>query len=130
MVTRRIDSCVFCGRIDANKYDEEWLDVVRFAPLNPVTPGHMLFVPMAHVMSAGADPLQAAHAFQFAADYARRRGSLYPDPVRSWVPFNLITSDGQAATQTVTHLHVHYVPRTVGDGLHLPWTGQPPLEDH
>lgn len=37
--------------------------------------------------------------------------------------FNLITSAGAAATQTVAHLHVHYVPRRTGDGLGLPWTG-------
>ena len=38
--------------------------------------------------------------------------------------FNLITSSGPAATQTIPHIHVHYVPRWPGDGLHLPWTGQ------
>jgi len=38
--------------------------------------------------------------------------------------FNLITSSGQYATQTVHHLHIHYVPRRPGDGLTLPWTGQ------
>jgi histidine triad (HIT) family protein len=36
--------------------------------------------------------------------------------------FNLITSQGAAATQTVMHLHLHLVPRTDGDGLKLPWS--------
>lgn len=38
--------------------------------------------------------------------------------------YNLITSCGEAATQSVRHLHWHVVPRRIGDGLHLPWTGQ------
>jgi diadenosine tetraphosphate (Ap4A) HIT family hydrolase len=37
---------------------------------------------------------------------------------------NIITSIGPAASQTVMHTHLHIVPRTEGDGLHLPWTGQ------
>jgi hypothetical protein len=38
--------------------------------------------------------------------------------------FNLITSVGAAATQTVRHLHIHLIPRREGDALALPWTGQ------
>jgi histidine triad (HIT) family protein len=36
--------------------------------------------------------------------------------------YNIITSMGEYATQTVFHLHVHIVPRRLNDGLHLPWT--------
>jgi histidine triad (HIT) family protein len=36
--------------------------------------------------------------------------------------YNLITSGGREATQTVMHAHVHYVPRRRGDGLKLPWS--------
>jgi histidine triad (HIT) family protein len=35
--------------------------------------------------------------------------------------FNIITSAGRDATQTVDHLHLHLVPRRPGDGLALPW---------
>lgn len=37
---------------------------------------------------------------------------------------NLITSKGDAATQSVLHLHVHVVPRQADDDLPLPWTPQ------
>ncbi|CAL9324879.1 HIT family protein [Streptomyces sp. SudanB91_2054] len=37
---------------------------------------------------------------------------------------NLITSKGEAATQSVFHFHVHVVPRQEGDGRPLPWTAQ------
>ena len=36
--------------------------------------------------------------------------------------YNVITSAGRAATQTVMHLHFHLVPREPGDGLMLPWS--------
>lgn len=111
--------CVFCEIIRVGKYDEMFMDrvresVVSFVPLNPVTPGHRLFVPATHVRDAVENPSVTADTYFVAASWARKER-------RS---FNLITSVGRDATQSVFHLHVHYVPRTDGDGLHLPWTGQ------
>ena len=88
--------------------------IASFTPLNPVTPGHRLFVPQLHVDRATVLPQLTGHVFQFAAEWA---ASQYSD-------HNLIVNNGLAATQTVPHLHVHYVPRVALDGLHLPWTGQ------
>ncbi|MBF6326547.1 HIT domain-containing protein [Nocardia cyriacigeorgica] len=106
-------NCPFCQRIDANDYEQSFnAAVVRFEPLNPVTPGHMLFVPTWHVEHPSGEAVRLAMGY--AETYASRRREA----------FNLITSSGAAATQTVPHLHVHYVPRRDGDGLHLPWTGQ------
>lgn len=109
------EDCPFCGRIDRGEFDyhDDWS--VAFQPLNPVTPGHFLVVPRKHVASALESPLHAGHAAAFAAELA---GLMDLDA------FNLITSSGSAATQTVRHLHWHVVPRREDDGLHLPWTGQ------
>jgi histidine triad (HIT) family protein len=107
--------CPFCARITGHAYDagDQWS--VTFEPLNPVTPGHRLFVPRTHVADALAYPEITGYVMQYAARWAagHRVGAC-----------NLITSCGAAATQTVFHLHVHLVPRRGGDGLHLPWTGQ------
>lgn len=84
-----------------------------FEPLDPVTPGHTLIVPVQHVPNATYSPRHAAGAMEVASWLAARYESA-----------NIITSCGAPATQTVFHLHVHVVPRTVGDGLALPWTGQ------
>jgi histidine triad (HIT) family protein len=113
--------CPFCKRIAAGEY-EAWTNdpaVVWFEPLNPVTPGHMLFVPVCHV----ADALQDPYTTALTAEYASRWWS------KNWGrsgarDCNLITSVGPAATQTVQHLHLHLVPRRDGDGLPLPWTIQ------
>lgn len=92
------------------------MEVVAFVPLAPVTMGHVLVVPFTHVEDAAADPEVTAITMQCAARYASdfRVGA-----------FNLITSAGAAATQTVRHLHAHIVPRRSGDGLTLPWS--PPV---
>jgi len=109
-----LGSCPFCQRIKAGDYVGYDRGCVGFEPLNPVTPGHMLFVPRAHVWSAAHAPWITARVFEVASVFA----------AASLDDFNLITSGGEAATQTVRHLHVHYVPRREGDGLALPWTGQ------
>ncbi|GGG04085.1 putative HIT-like protein [Rhodococcoides trifolii] len=110
--------CVFCDRIANEEYDGtdsiDSFGVVWFAPLNPVTPGHTLFVPTAHVESAAEFPTIAGVVMQAASRFVR-------DDVG---PANIITSVGAAATQTVMHLHIHVVPRCADDGLTLPWTGQ------
>lgn len=93
--------------------------IVSFPPLNPVTQGHRLVVPSWHVEDALAEPHLTGHVFATAAERAREYQALDP-----FCHFNLITSIGEHATQTVRHLHVHIVPRREGDGLHLPWTGQ------
>jgi diadenosine tetraphosphate (Ap4A) HIT family hydrolase len=71
----------------------------------------MLFLPAEHAEHPSPFPLGAS--MEAAARYAEP-GEAY----------NLITSSGMAATQTIAHLHVHFVPRHSDDGLHLPWTGQ------
>lgn len=106
-------TCVFCVRISKGEYDRDQPDI-SFEPLNPVVRGHRLFVPPQHLVDAAAEPEVAGRVFAAAAEYGRRRGE----------DFNLITSRGEFATQTVGHLHVHYVPREEGDGLTLPWTNQ------
>ena len=115
--------CVFCeiaagtrapagsGTILADLYG-----VLVFEPLNPVTPGHLLFVPSRHVENAATEPGLTGEVFQRASWWGGNRRQ----------EFNLIVNSGAAATQTVHHLHVHYVPRWVGDGLSLPWTVPPP----
>jgi histidine triad (HIT) family protein len=109
-------ACPFCERIAADAFFIHDEHAVAFEPLNPVTQGHLLVVPRTHVTEAGANPLVAGRTMQFAAEIA--------GPLGWALSYNLITSCGAPATQTVRHLHIHIVPRTKGDGLHLPWTGQ------
>ena len=86
--------------------------VYHFEPLNPVTPGHRLFIPAFHYEDAAEAPAATGTVFEWAAYWAAERGE----------EFNLIVNAGTAASQSVRHLHIHYVPRRSGDGLILPWS--------
>jgi histidine triad (HIT) family protein len=110
------EACPFCERIAAGRYDYHDSRAVAFEPLNPVTPGHFLVVPLKHVVSALESPLAARDAMSFAAELAK---------LMELEACNFITSAGAAASQTVMHLHVHVVPRSEGDGLALPWPQDP-----
>jgi diadenosine tetraphosphate (Ap4A) HIT family hydrolase len=110
--------CVFCEKVADGSAAFDSVGVYNFEPLNPVAPGHRLFVPRAHLAAADSNPRVTGYVFESAARYAARRGEA----------FNLIVNNGADAGQTVLHLHVHYVPRRADDGLHLPWTGQEKID--
>ena len=115
------DGCPFCGRVKRGEYDYDDRWSVAFQPLNPVTSGHFLVVPRKHTASALTSPAATGRAMRFAAELAHMMGL---------DDFNLITSAGGWATQTVFHLHCHVVPRRPDDGLALPWTGQKERQAH
>lgn len=105
--------CVFCKRIENGEYDDRFANHVMFTPLNPVVKGHKLIVPVVHTPNLN-DPKLEADQTGWALRYFTNDQDEY----------NLITSKGSNATQTIQHLHFHIVPRTKDDGLTLPWTGQ------
>lgn len=115
--------CIFC-RIAAGKAPAKhlgsWISTAVIEPLNPVTPGHLIVIPRAHVADAVEDPSVTATVMHDAAmcvSMVRRFDARYES-------VNFITSVGVPATQSVFHLHIHIVPRAIDDGLTLPWTGQ------
>lgn len=110
-----VKECVFCNLIAQDRASEIDAGVYRFTPLNPVVEGHMLFVSSIHTKSASESPAITGLVFAAASKWAGNRFANQ---------YNLITSVGEHATQTVHHLHVHYIPRVAGDGLKLPWTNQ------
>lgn len=94
--------------------DEAWL---AFLPPEPATPGHTLVIPRAHFPDLwsiapplGAELMGAAIRVGVAINNA-----LQPEGM------NLISSSGDAAEQTVFHLHLHVVPRWPLDGFGRIW---------
>lgn len=77
----------------------------------PVSPGHLLLVPRRHV----ADWFEATPAEQQALTEAI--GSARAAILKDHQPdgFNIGINAGEAAGQTVMHLHVHVIPRYRGD---------------
>lgn len=112
-----ISECVFCkivARVEPAKIVETWPAAMAIVPHNPVVDGHVIVIPIEHVDDAAVEPELTGEVMACAAWFADDRYDSY----------NLITSAGAPATQTVFHLHIHVVPRRAGDGLALPWTGQ------
>ncbi|HZA71302.1 MAG TPA: HIT domain-containing protein [Propionibacteriaceae bacterium] len=114
-------TCAFCAIAAGTGPADviaEWPDAIAFLPCADAagkrgcTDGHVLVTPRTHVADFTADPTVTAATMARAAELAARLGG----------EFNLITSRGAAATQTVYHLHMHLIPRQQGDGLMLPWS--------
>jgi diadenosine tetraphosphate (Ap4A) HIT family hydrolase len=77
----------------------------------PVSKGHTLIIPRRHVASFFAITPQERTAMLDLLEHARARldTELQPDG------YNVGINDGAAAGQTITHLHVHLIPRYAGD---------------
>lgn len=105
------ENCPFCNK---NKIKSDIIErdgCLIFEPLNPVVRGHLLIVPTNHVEDFTTDTIITECVMRVAGLVAKEKGGEY----------NLITSKGRNATQSVFHFHVHLVPREVNDGLALPW---------
>lgn len=114
-------NCPFC--VIARSQDKsvevicEGSSWLAFFPLDPATPGHTLVIPRAHVAnlwkvdsSLGGELMNGVIRVGRAIQEA-----IEPEGM------NLITSDGEAAEQTVFHLHLHLVPRWHRDGFGRIW---------
>ena len=111
-------SCIFCAIASGDAparivHDDE--RTLAFMDLFPLTRGHALVIPKAHCDSLlDADPEDAAAVMRTAQLVAQAAMRAYePDGL------NLLQTNGAAAMQTVFHLHVHVLPRYVGDGFHV-----------
>ncbi|WP_218133164.1 HIT family protein [Methanofollis tationis] len=77
----------------------------------PVNPGHLLIIPFRHV----ADFFDATAEEQEALLALVREAKAHLDREFSPDGYNLGVNVGEAAGQTVMHLHIHLIPRYRGD---------------
>ena len=110
------NDCVFCaiaaGEIPSFKIYEDDL-VLAYLDINPFTKGHTLVIPKAH--SAGLldtdDDVLAAVVSRVKKVAAHLKATLPCDG------FNILQNNGEAAGQTVMHIHFHIIPRYAGEPL-------------
>jgi histidine triad (HIT) family protein len=121
-------SCIFCrivaGTADASfVYEDD--DLVAFMDINPVTRGHLLVVPRAHLPGlADVPPQVGGRMFVVGRELA---AALRAGPMTTQ-GINLFLADGAAAMQSVFHAHLHVIPRFRGDGFRFVrdhWSGSP-----
>jgi histidine triad (HIT) family protein len=112
-------SCEFCeivaGRSPASIVHRD-ADCIVLMDIRPVTPGHLLVVPIEHATHlADLDPEEGKALFALAQKLAAaiRRSGLKPDGI------TLHLADGAAAGQEIFHVHLHVIPRYRNDGFGL-----------
>ena len=114
-ITGKVEMCVFCDTEKIKSTVIDYGNCLVFEPLNPVVKGHLLVIPKTHTPSFTDNADISGEVMRVASLVAGERGGDY----------NLITSKGKSATQSINHLHIHLVPRAENDGLILPWTNTP-----
>lgn len=123
------DDCIFCrianGEIPSKTLYED-RDFRVILDLGPATKGHALILPKEHAADLYELPEElAASVFVLAKKMAvRMTERLQCDGM------NLVQNNGEAAGQTVSHFHVHIIPRYAGDGQKISWVpGKPAQEE-
>jgi histidine triad (HIT) family protein len=105
-------NCPFCAIVAGTAPAEVVLrDEVALAFLDrtPLFPGHVLVVPVDHVVTL--PELTAVGPF---FERVQRVAAVVPDALGAQGTF---VANNNIVSQSVAHLHVHVVPRTKGDGL-------------
>lgn len=111
--TRIINGEIPCHKL----YEDEY--VFAFLDINPLSPGHTLVVPkeQAATLDALSDESSAA------IGRVLPRISRAILTVTGAVDFNVLQNNGEAAFQSVFHVHFHIIPKLEdGSGLAWPFT--------
>lgn len=105
-----MDNCPFCHMPSERIItDRPLCSVVRDG--FPISKGHTLIIPKRHITSFFECSEEERAALMGALDAVKRDldHSLKPDG------YNIGINDGPAAGQTIPHLHIHLIPRYIGD---------------
>ena len=111
-------SCVFCAIVAGEApairiYEDE--DYLAILDIRPFTRGHTLVIPKRHTIDLTDTPPETlAEMMTIGQRIARAaRATELADAT------NIGINDGRAAFQTVSHIHLHVLPRRDGDKLSL-----------
>lgn len=101
-------------------------DWVAFLDINPRREGHTLVVPYKQVKRLSSlPPEQLASLMSGVLEVQNRLGNHF-----STEDFSIVVHDGPLAGQEIPHVHIHVIPRTLGDGgrsLLAMWPQAPPM---
>lgn len=114
------DDCLFCkianGGIPSKTiYEDERFRVIL--DLSPATKGHALILPKDHASSLYDLQEETAAAVMVLA----KKLAVKMSEKLGCDGLNLVQNNGEAAGQTISHFHLHLIPRYVDDGQKLGW---------
>lgn len=122
------DDCIFCkiavGEIpSATVYEDD--DFRAILDLGPAAKGHTLVIPKSHSDNLlSVEPDTAAKALKVISKTANAiKEALGCDGI------NVVQNNGEAAGQTVMHLHFHIIPRYKNDSVNIGWQPMKPSNE-
>ena len=103
-------TCPFCT-LPESRIRQDNAHAVWIRDAFPISPGHSLVIPKRHFRSFFEATAEERDALFDLLEKAKKAADaeFHPDG------YNVGVNDGPAAGQTVLHLHVHLIPRFVGD---------------
>ena len=115
-----MDSCIFCkianGQIPSSSiYEDENVRVIL--DIAPAAKGHAILLIKQH----------AANIFELEGELAGKVFSVVPKVAQALKEelgcdgMNILQNNGEAAGQTVFHLHIHFIPRWKDDSVQIKW---------
>lgn len=103
-----MDKCIFCNSADMILENQlAWAKYDKY----PVSSGHMLIISKRHVPDFFAATTDERQALNELLDEAKHLldDKYHPDG------YNVGANCGETAGQTIMHLHIHLIPRYLGD---------------
>ncbi|KQU56999.1 histidine triad (HIT) protein [Rhodococcus sp. Leaf278] len=106
---------IIAGTAESSRvYEDETM--VAFMDIRPLTSGHVLVVPREQFRTlAELPPEVGAHLFVVGQKVAAAVRESNPRVAG----VNLFLADGTVAGQEIFHVHLHVIPRMIGDGFGL-----------
>ena len=115
-----MSDCSFCkivaGEIPSSPVHED-KTTLAFMDIGPLAEGHVLLIPTGHYETLDQMPPDEAAAM------SRHLPALVRavQTVTGCEGVNVLQNNGPVAHQVVMHVHVHIIPRSVGDAFDFNW---------
>ena len=114
------DNCIFCkilaGEIPSTAvYEDD--DFKAILDVNPAARGHVIILPKNHAANIYELPDEDASKIMVVA----KKIATAIEKAYHCDGVNILQNNGEAAGQTVFHLHVHVIPRFKGDTVNIGW---------
>ncbi len=116
----RDENCIFCkilaGEIPSTAvYEDD--DFKAILDVNPAARGHVIILPKNHAANIYELPDEDASKIMVVA----KKIATAIEKAYHCDGVNILQNNGEAAGQTVFHLHVHVIPRFKGDTVNIGW---------
>ena len=115
------NNCIFCkianGEIPSKTlYEDERFRVIL--DISPASKGHAIILVKKHAANIYELPEEDAAQIYVVA----KKVATVMQKVLNCDGMNILQNNGEAAGQTVFHLHMHLIPRYDGDNVQIKWT--------